>query len=236
MAATIGVLIIGSLYWRQDCRKRWRDCRLNWKCQWLVTAPIRYGRLSGTPPKTYTMVFGEPGETQRGQAVVVQCQRPASNLIEEAEWLWAAEQTSSNHDHVPLNCTSSPEHRIAPATRWGCVALLSNPQSNLPQELAVWRARVAAEPNYTANPPNLRRLVNPEGELQIPWPTVSDGSPLPLDLLLATSNDPEPVYPTPPQIAAAWKRNTDPDRVGYFHNNRKYGIFTFQDEDIQKLL
>jgi hypothetical protein len=42
-----GILIIGSLLWDAE-RKGWRDARLEMPTAATVTAPIRYGRLSGT--------------------------------------------------------------------------------------------------------------------------------------------------------------------------------------------
>src|SRR6266446_1938991 len=59
-----------------------------------VTAPIRYGRLSGKKRgHTYTMVFSRLCSI--GQAKVVRCSNTVSStadLIEEAEHLWKAEQ------------------------------------------------------------------------------------------------------------------------------------------------
>ena len=93
MPLTVGVLIIGSLYWRPEGRDRWRRWRLDSDNKWLVKAPIRYGRRSQN--QTYTMIFSpEHQEDQFGQAVVVQCRRDvacAPDLIREAEWLWSAE-------------------------------------------------------------------------------------------------------------------------------------------------
>jgi len=98
-----------------------------------VKAPIRYGRLS-EKRATYTMVFSELSEDQLGQAKVVQCRnRVASlpDLITEAEWLWSAE---SKHP---------PERRIS--SSWGCVALLSHPEKEIPQDLLDgWAQHVAA--------------------------------------------------------------------------------------------
>ena len=75
------------------------------------------------------------------------------------------------------------------------------------------------------------------GFLTIPWPESEDGSPLDVDVLLATATAPTIVdgrYPTAQEIAEAWN-NTD-GRVDYFYNNREHGIRTFQDAAIEARL
>jgi hypothetical protein len=225
MCLTIGVLIIGSLYWRREGRDRWRRWRLDMDHQWLVKAPIRYGRRSHN--HTYTIVFSSDlSEEQFGQAIVVRCQRDVSSspdLIKEAEWLWSAENKT-----VPSLCCSSPKQRIS--ATWGCVALLESPHNEIPQNLlGDWAKHVAG--HYG---PSERRLVDDRGLLQIPWPNLSsDNSRVPFDLLLATSNDREVTYPTVQEIADAWK---DHPEVDYFRSNRKHEIETFQDHEIERRL
>jgi hypothetical protein len=225
MHLTVGVLIIGSLYWRPEGRDRWRRWRLDGDNKWLVKAPIRYGRRSQN--QTYTMIFSpEHQEDQFGQAVVVQCRRDvacAPDLIREAEWLWSAEDNK-----VPSLCCSSPKQSISAS--WGCVALLGNPRSEIPQNLlAEWAKHVIG---HCAG--NEQRLVDDRGMLRIPWPKLSsDGSPVPMDLLLATSNDRDATYPTVREIAEAWNQHPE---VDYFRSNRKHEIETFQDQAIRELL
>lgn len=231
MPLSVGVLIIGSLYWRMEGRDRWRRWRLDMDRKWLVRAPIRYGRRSKN--KTYTMVFSSQlSDGQLGQAIVVQCQRKVSSawdLTTEAEWLWSAEDNK-----VPSLCILSPKRSIS--AKWGgCVALLGNPQTEIPQELFDgWADRVSTEKHYNSNE---RRLVDRRGTLLIPWPHLSEGGPAPVDLLLATSNDPEPTYPTVQEIAEAWNCEPADERIGeYFRHNRDNGIYTFEDQEIGKLL
>jgi hypothetical protein len=227
---SVGVLIIGSLYWRGGGRDRWRRWRLDMNRKWLVKAPIQYGRRSKN--KTFTMVFSQPSDNQLGQAIIMPCQREVSSpadLIAEAEWLWSAEDNK-----VPSLCVLSPTQSIS--AEWGgCVALLRNPQSNVPQELLDgWAERVLREQHYNANE---RRLVDGRGTLLIDWPHLTEGGLAPLDLLLATSNDPEPTYPTVQEIADAWNREPDNERrAEYFRQNRENGIYTFQDHAIEERL
>ncbi len=225
MPLRIGVLIIGSLYWRNDDRTRWRRKRLRLDCQWRVRVPIRYGRLS--KDGFYTMVFAELPDDQFGHAVVIECQRTltsASDLIAEAEWLWAAETNS-----VPRFCFSSPAHSIS--KEWGCVALLKNPKTEIPQGLlSGWVKRVSEE-----NADREKHLVDPGGMLHVSWPVLADGSgDVGLDLVLATSNNPLPQrnsYPTADVIASAFRA-----KGTYFRRNSENGIDTFQDSEIEQLL
>lgn len=178
------------------------------------------------------MVFSQLSDDRLGRAIIVPCQHgaySAPDLIAEAEWLWSAEDNK-----VPSLCGRSPAQSIS--AEWGgCVALLRNPQSSVPQELLDgWAKRVSRERHYNANE---RRLVDARGMLLIDWPHLTEGGVAPLDLLLATSNDPEPTYPQVQEIADAWNREPDCELRGeYFRRNRENGIYTFQDEAINERL
>ena len=88
------MLIIGSLFWDvEKGRPEWREARLNMEGAQTVTAPIRYGRLSGSRGDSYTMVFSRL--CPQGRAKVVPCSHAISTvqeLIAEAECLWRAEE------------------------------------------------------------------------------------------------------------------------------------------------
>ena len=217
MPLTAGVLIIGSLYWNMEGgRDEWRKSRLQLENQWFVKAPIRYGRRSQN--HTYTMVFAELPENQLGQARAVQCRNSVSsfqNLVTEAELLWAAE-------------CKSPRSRSISA-RWGCVALLCNPERKIPQDLLdAWANHVSGMYGGDAS-----RLVTGRGILQIAWPSLcADTGSVPLDLLLATSNNPADQLPSVQAIAEAWRLHGD----NYFRQNRAHDIQTFEDEAIARVL
>jgi hypothetical protein len=227
---SIGVLIIGSLYW-DSARQSWRDSRLRLNEAFVVRAPIRYGRRSETRGNTYTMVFSRLCEL--GQALLVRCLRDVStadDLIAEAEHLWTAERSGK------------PNHRVSAG--YGCVALLRHPHQDISQELLdAWAGRVSREQGYGNVPQTAREgcLVSDRGLLQIPWPTLIDGNnPVAIDLLLATANHPtlegeRKSYPTPVTIADAWRKDSD-GNVSYFWNNNKHGIRTFEDEAIRERL
>jgi hypothetical protein len=231
MPLSIGVLIIGSLYWEPN-REAWRQERLRMDQAVGVCAPIRYGRKSGKRADTHTMVFSK--NCAMGQAKTVPCLNyvaTAADLVAEAEELWAAEDNKEQ-----------PEGLVG--KNWGCVTLLVNPARDIPAEiLDGWAERVSRQPHYgnIEQAPGEGVLVGERGILQIAWPTpVRDNSPLPLDLLLATATRPTltgdpPFYPTPEMIADAWRNGTQ-DNVRYFRNNVKNGICTFEDDTIRRRL
>lgn len=225
----VGVLIIGSLYWRDtSSRKSWRKSRLDQDAGYLASAPIRYGRFSDKS-RTFTMVFSRRLKgTQSGTARVVPCKNPVSTaeeLIVEAEHLWAAERSNK------------PDGRISAS--WGCVALLIRPGLKLsPQFLNGWLERVRQETPYGRIPQTKKEgiLVDEVGLLRIDWPApIGLKSQIKLDLLLVTANHPtfhgaSRLYPTPKMIANAWAAN---DReFEYFRENRRNSICTFQDQKI----
>ena len=230
MGLSIGVLIIGSLYW-EPSRESWRRERLRMNEVFPVCAPIRYGRQSEKRGNTYTMVFSRGCEP--GAAIVVRCKadvEAAADLITEAEHLWTAERNEAPNGRISAN--------------WGRVTLLMRPGADIPKViLDAWAARVAAERGYRDVPQAAGEgsLVSRQGILQITWPVqVDSGKDVPVDLLIATATEPSltgqpPQYPEPERIAEAW-RNDKADNVRYFRNNRKGGICTFQDEAINRLL
>ena len=232
MKLNVGVVIIGSLYWDdQPHRRKWRNDRLQMANAIGVKVPIRYGRKSRSRGNTYTMVFSRG--CQLGEGKAVPCSHSVScveELIEEAECLWAAEQPSEQS-----------QRQNALSANWGCVALLANPrvQKDLVGVLNGWGKRVALEKNYNRkqyDEPDGRSLMDEQAILQIPWPNQTDTSiGLALDLVLATATKPEKDYPSARLIAQAWKDDRK-GHVDYFWCNRKNGIRTFQDDEIEKYL
>ena len=183
----IGVLLIGSLYWDDSKhRDKWRRARLclGAKRRRRVRAPIRYGRRSKSRGCSYTMVFSLSLVPDKfGRAIVVPCcrtVRSASDLVDEAEHLWAAERKKKRSA-----CISAA---------WGCVALLENPDHPMSGKLRDgWTERVSRETCYgqlmnSANGEEV--VVDKDGFLKIPWPESVDGSDLEVDVLLATATNP----------------------------------------------
>jgi hypothetical protein len=114
--------------------------------------------------------------------------------------------------------------------------------------LTDWAKRVVLErnpdgsPTYDSNSYSLKGVsaISNRGLLQILWPIrVNTNATLDTcDLLLATATRPTPDpttgdFPTPAVIAEAWNRAGNAD---YFRMNRKHGLYSFQDEEIQSFL
>src|SRR5260370_22374976 len=154
-----GILISGSLLW-DERRRPWREARLDRDSAQTAAAPIRYGRLSESRGKTYTMVFSRL--CAGGHAKVLRCTRGVStpaDLIAEAEALWKAEQPGADTGRIAVN--------------WGCVALLCNPAQKSPEDiLQGWADRVGREPGYghMSQTKEEVALVSEKGLLQIAWP------------------------------------------------------------------
>lgn len=228
MPLRAGILIIGSLLWDEK-RQAWRDVRLDMTSAETVTAPIRYGRLSGKQRgHTYTMVFSRLCET--GYAKAVCCTRgiaTTADLIAEAEALWQAEQLGAIAGRI--------------AADWGCVTLLCNPEREILEDiLRGWAERIGREPGYgnVSQTQDEGQLISDTGLLQIPWPRVVEGdAPVQLDILLATANDPTltgtpPSYPSVETISKAWNAAAS-KHAEYFWRNGDWGIRTFQDDEIR---
>ena len=232
---SVGVLIIGSLYWDDsDIRTKWRE-RLELDASKHVRAPIRYGRQSGSRGRSYTMVFsGSLSEEQFGCGIVVPCKQSVGTpeeLVREAKHLWAAEEKSESTERVSAG--------------WGCVGLVRNPDRLVPEALMKnWRALIAKEGNcgygqlaHAANEkPALDRH---SGFLNVAWPGTQDGSTLDLDLLLATATDPtieDGRYASARHIAGGWTTPEGKKHVNYFWKNRAHGITTFEDAEIKQVL
>ena len=229
-ALSLGVLIIGSLYWDPaPHRAKWRRDCLDFDGKRYVRAPIRYGRRSGSRGCSYTMVFSSSlAPRQFGRAIVVPCGRARSTaeLVDAAVHLWTAETSNGRN----------PQRRVSAS--WGCVAVLENPQRPLAAPLrAGWIDRVCRERCYGQlnSAADEDVAVDESGFLQIPWPD-EDGSDLGVDVLLATATNPTIVrgrYPTGEQVADAWNSPSGKDYVDYFLKNREHEIQTFEDEIIE---
>ena len=197
-----------------------------------VKVPIRYGRFSSTRGNSYTMVFSNwLYHEQLGRAYIVPCEQDINTgeeLIEEAECMWTAE-------------TSKGKTKNRISGTWGCVALLENPKHPIPDDLrGCWTKRVSYEPDYgekIISTYGEEAVVNQCGFLKIPWPKTVNGSDLKFDALLATVTCPtfnNGCYPSAKNVAATANRSGE--GRNYFCKNRKHGIETFQDAEIEDRL
>jgi hypothetical protein len=158
------------------------------------------------------------------------CDHPAQ-LLEEAEHLWAAERNSEELGKISAS--------------WGRVCLLHELTETPPAEiLEAWSRRLQAPGESYRPVPNATEeehlLDSGSGLARFEWPLDDEtGEKLvDFDFLLMTATEPtldNGRYPTPVQIAYAWRADKK-GHVSYFHNNRLHGITTFQDEDILQVL
>ena len=243
---SVGVLIIGSLYWEPDAsppteksraRKNWQTDRLNLNAKKNVSVPIRYGRRSSSRGCSYTMVISPVlRKEQFGRGIVIPCNKRANgveDLIEEAEHLWAAERGKE--------WTALRDNEKCISASWGCVGILGNPDRSIPEGLQKdWQKRVSDETCYGRlnSAVGEQVAVNQSGFVNIPWDWNQQDN-LDIDILLVTATSPTIVdgqYPSAQDIADAWKTPEGKRYIDYFHENRKHGINTFQDNEIEKLI
>ena len=234
----IGILIVGSLHWDgSPTRCQWRRDRLEGGGQQMVRVPIRYGRRSTSRGNTFTMVFARScaSAEKLGTGLVVparaKCRAP-EQLVEEAEWLWAAERKSLSRAGIAQN--------------WGRVCLLHPPGRPLPEQFQhAWSEAVrAAGIHFRQIPAAIgeQQLIDlASGVAQLGWPTDAESTEAlgGFDLLLLTATEPTLTkstdYPSAQEVAEAWR--ADPNgHVSYFYNNRQNGITTFEDDEIQRVL
>ena len=248
-----GVLVVGSLDWEsksygedfigapRPVRLKWRETRLKGdkRSMQYVTVPIRYGRKSDTRGGAYTMVFSPERAANPGVGKVIRCRREVNgfdDLMQEAVELWRAEQ---------------PTGSSLISANWGCVAILTSPGFVDHKDAAArtkllkdWADITRKQRRYGTFGFSERDVVEAngkpieEGRLNIHWPKFKNNWPLSLDLVLLTATNPEikPTgrYPTAEEIADAWRANKK--EVYYFRNNRRAGIQTADDEEIQRYL
>lgn len=222
----IGVLIIGSLLWETNthCRKAWREDRLDMSNRKLVQTHTRYGRVSESRSRQYTMVFSPSAASST--AFVVPCRATvtsASAFFEEAEQL-AGREGYGTGSRWPV---------------WGTVAVLASPtfdSSGLADDwMQYFQGRVHSDCEVlTRHGPGEAPSVNRNGFLQVGWPKgITSEVVSECDAILATANAPRPWttarYATPQQIAEAC---VDAGRADYFRNNLLAGIRTADDFEI----
>ena len=208
-----GILIIGSLYWDDDNgRYDWRRARLDTGSSIPVAAPINYGRKSVSRGETYTMTFrlGEPS----GRAVLVPFQRQVQTIDDlkaETAALWKAEAPKAGLGAI--------------GSAWGCVGALYRSGEAREKLAPAWRGffREVRAKGLS--------VVNADGGLDIVFPETLDGSPVDMDIVLATATKPDAVPPGAHSVADAWL-GQDGGYEQYFFENVRHGIRTAHDLEI----
>jgi hypothetical protein len=219
-----GVLIIGSLRWDENPKRRnWRES-LDLGAQKFANAPIFYGRISAGRGSTYTMTFHV--EEPRGTAVLLPCKENISSfkdLQKAAINLWKAEALREVGNSI--------------ASTWGSVGVLFRDEQKYDRLLAEWQEFYKTAGKPFEKEKNLLTALKDDGRLSIAWPKYANGSLVDLDIILATVTKPEAQVPTAATIADAWIEKCGYQE--YFFNNVLHGIRTADDlviwERIEKM-
>jgi len=224
----VGILIIGSLFWdTEKGRPDWRKNHLVFKKKIKVSVPIRYGRLSNNG-RTYTMVFskGVQEKSNLGIAYLI----PLKEIIHNTDELFNEAQALSKAEGNDTNL-------IIGHTNWAVISILFNPKSSIDKyEIETkWEENINKndltdflQKHIKIEPP----LINKKGVLDISWlQAIEEEQQNEVDLfdiILTTCTLPTG-YLNPKQHAKI--ANTDLRK--YFKNNQKYGILTFEDDEIR---
>ena len=222
-----GSIIIGSLLWdKAPKRIKWRKLYLqDLENKIPVKVKICYGRKSSSRKDTYTMVFSNHPKIEFGNAYIlpfIELIKNAKQLesqafaMASAEGLWKKEKPSLNKS-------------------WGTVGLLINPKLKNSRNLEIIKERWShIYSEYDLKPSKYiidkePSIINENGFLSLDWTDEMEN----FDFLIATLTEPNKSLPKAKEIA---ERMNEKGYNEYFLNNNKYGIYTFQDEEIIKYL
>lgn len=207
----VGVLMVGSLLWDDHCvRRRWRDARLLLDGAIHVPIPVRYGRISPSRNRTFTMTIDPDAEP--GVGLVAPAKTPAGSrddLICEAEWLWAAERKQARDGTL--------------GAAWGSACVAWHPDT--PPDVRRWLQGTLPRPAESLPLSEDRTLsINP-------WSLLADPGELPFDVVLAAATEANIARSraTPADVASAWASRGSEE---YFFNNRRHGLTSAADDEI----
>jgi hypothetical protein len=228
-----GVLVVGSLLWEGSViRNAWRQHNINLKERQSVLAPIRYGRISSSRNCTYTMVFSDEckAKEKMGNAVFIPF---AINPIDFKQLETQAKDLINAEFNKTKNLKTFDWD-------WGALGILFNPKSEdetsskclvVSSFCDEWAKRYSKD----FEPDNFRVdtetcIISQKGNLLIDWLNLPDS----IDFIIATVIKPElKNYPSPKNIADRILVN---EYDTYFRENRREGITTFQDFEVEELL
>ncbi len=235
-----GVIIVGSLIWEDHLnykkngenyiRQHWRNQNLK-LTRFITPVPIRYGRISPTREKTYSMIFTKGSEETLGQGLILEFKHSINSFedLERQAIALAIAEGIYNNENKRISC------------KWGSVGLLINPSlktTDFGKFEYLYKKWTNLYQNYgddfIANdyqcdednePP-----INQQGLLTIEWRQEMTI----FDVLLATPVVPDPKKVlTPKQIAT---KMIEKKYDTYFKSNLAHNIKTSQDDQIFKFL
>lgn len=225
-----GVLIIGSLIWdKSDIRTKWRKLYLNEEAQINTPVKIRYGRRSTSRENTYSMIFSNHPNTEFGQGLILPFKEEIKNFRQIEEQSFALAKAEGIWKE-----TAKPKIYAG----WGTVGILYNPEINEKSKSLITERWARIYENYKGrfdpknyvNPSDNNQVIDENGVLQLEWVNEMNE----FDFLLAT-----PVKPRPRRLLTSKEiaqKMIDKKYFEYFEKNNSNQIFTFQDEEIKKVL
>ncbi len=248
-----GVLTLGSLFWEDKEnsiprhrakgkeRSEWREQNLNLVEVVPISAPIRYGRFSVSKNNTYTIVLSRSynSKGKLGKVIAVPFKKEI-DLTEYNNFEYQAIALGKAEGIYKITGSSLTQKKLV--LDWGCVAIWINHNS---EYLGVvkkhWQILIDSQKSFGYN--------SPIESFQ--W---QDGSLLGEDYFLDLSIDcnfdflfcsyilpkhkdeqlnKDMHYPTPIDVASSMVTS---NYYTYFQFNRKSGIVTSDDEEIQSMI
>lgn len=215
------VLIIGSLLWdKAEYRDDWRNKYLDIENKKSVSAPIRYGRLSGERG-IYTMVFSSRclSKNKQGKGVLVPLKLEKYSIQKHCQELVIAERPEGKNYEERFNYG------------FFALGLLPNPNSrdqNMITLVKGWSSNFKGRFNpdqYKVDKES--PIITSQGFLNIPWSGEFEGNDFIICTVIKTETN---RYPGPKKVAERMKKKSDYE---YFNENQRYGISTFQDKQIK---
>ncbi len=230
---TGGVLIVGSLLWEEsEIRDKWRLQCLDLKQRQFVSLPIRYGRISTTRNCTYTMVFSSECKTEENLGTGLFIPFVANPI--------SFEQLEA-HVKRMISAEFNKEKNLSSQNwEWGAMGISFNPNEqsdDSPKSIVIasFLAKWAKKYSNTFNPDDYKvgnetSVISKDGILLIDWQNIPEA----IDFVIATVIKPElKNYPSVKNIADRIVVN---EYDKYFKENRKKGITTFQDLEVEELI
>ncbi|CAN5491352.1 hypothetical protein BH10ACI1_BH10ACI1_27360 [soil metagenome] len=252
-----GVIIIGSLFWEDkdnaiqekesidlaEKRKEWRETYLDLDKKEICKLPIRYGRCSSSRKCTYTMVFSSLALNKESSGLVIPYKEEISfskysNFEEQAKKLAIVEGISKGNI-------------IRLKRLWGCIAIYINPTSTDSTKTKIndyWNRLKLTDGEYAKQFASdykfenldgdhslldinycLREEVEIDTKIDFLFFTYIKAEHRKLDADGKTMQD----YPIPKEIAEEINRS---GYKTYFEENKKSGITTFEDININPLV
>ena len=242
-----GVIIIGSLLWETkdnaladgetlaQQRQNWRNTNLNFRLQKEVDLPITYGRTSSTRKCTYTMVFSSLFLNKLGKGLIVPYK-------EEFDFNTFSIFKNQGIDLAKVEGISKSKEICC--KNWGCIGIYINPDSiNSKKIKKYWDEFRLLDDNYLSIKAADYKFDRIKEDISL----LNEDYTLKSDCLIQTAldflfftyikpkhrNEKSETFPTSEEVAEEIKIS---GYDTYFRENKRNGILTFNDKEIDQYL